>query len=412
MSILSDGRDILSSSIELLYDSDDEVPPSECQITSIDKLSKMFIGDIPYEIPETISRELKEFWICPNSEMLPKESVIKKMFLENDFYPLRSLINHSLENMMNKYVAKNLSAFFNTNIQCGELNFGWNDDGEVTGVIVESHITRVHILDMIRRQGKHCISMTWLEKGYSNQGFDILYYRKNILESIQVDIKELSTSPENVFLDDWSEKYLVQQQKRVDNYRLTRNKYLAEKRLFLNQLQCFRRSVTEMINDPRIHPGFIDYIKKIKLEGVPLDDPVRNLIISQVKDIENNPLYFEDGQICREKNTPEKISFWITRYRDYYCRQLLKKKPIMPFAIRPCKPYKSLLQRNPIARIIKGIHSDSRFKIIIIRIILPGRLAFPPQGKQMYHPSLCYQNPSGEVRSPTRTLTSNGPSCM
>ena len=407
------------------YSSDDEFTEiTSYSLTTPERLSKMLIGESILEnsvdefstcqgnTPETIYRELKEFWIYPNSETLPKESIVKKMFNRNDFTILLDRVDIALKIMIEKYVGKYFSSFFNTSMNSGELDFGWNDFGEVTGVIVRSDITKKQIREMVLVEVRKCIDVT-LPYCESEGKTDRQYYEDKIEKSIDVNISELSTNPDDIRLEDWSEQYLSKQKKRVDTYNILRKEYLREKMIFLNGLRCFRRSVVDMINDHRVHKDFIRYVRKIHLEEVPLDDPIRGRIIQRILELRRgNPIYFDDGQICREKNDPEMLSFWITRFRDHSGFKLLEKKPEKPQIMKPCKPYKSLLQKNPIARIAKGIHGDPRFKMIVIQIILPGRLSFPPSPERNHHPRFSYVDLSGQIRSPERTFNSNGPSCV
>lgn len=398
------------------YSSDDEEEDYvDYSLTSIDELECMYIGAIPYKNPETISRELKEFWVYPSMNDSLKESQIRAMFEHNDFSPLLPHIEKRLSDMIEQYVPKYLCTFLNSRMKEGELIFGINDGGEVTGVLMNANTTVEDIRTMVWRSIQSCIesSFKWKPSRY------LEYYRNAIDQIITVNMAELSTDPADILIDDWHQEYLEKQQHRIDQFTQTRDQYLQKKRYFLSMFEFYRRGVVTMINDTNTHNDLIDYVRTRDIQCLPLtgkplqlDDPIREEIVKEIQSIQVQPVSYYHGQICDEKNDPRNLAFWITRFRDHHCREIMKLRPPTPMLFKPSKLYKGLLQRNPVARIASGINHDPRLKVVIIQIILPGNLSFLPFQGSNYHPFFSFQDSTGEMKTPFRTLNGNGPSCV
>lgn len=395
--------------------SDDEDDYVDYLLTTTEELDDMYIGAIPYETPETISRELKEFWIYPSMDTSLKESEIRTMFEQNNFSPLLPHIKVRLSDMINQYIPKYFCTFFNSKMKEGELIFGINDSGEVTGVLMDINTTIDDIREMVWEIIQRCLKMSLHQKEYKY----LEYYQREIEKVFAVNMVELSTEPDDILIDDGHQEYLEKHQERINRYKRTRDSHIQKKRHFLTKFDHYRRGVVTTINDINIHDDLIDYVRTcyisiLPLTGKPLtlDDPIREEIVKKIRSIQKQPVSYYPGQICDEKIDPKNLAFWITRFRDYHCHEVMKLRPTTPMLFRPCKLYKGLLQKNPVARIATGVNKDPTLKIVIIQIILPGKLSFSPLHITEFHPLFSFQDHNGEIKTPFRTLTKNGPACV
>ena len=137
--------------------SSDDEEYTDYTLTSTEQLDNMYIGAIPYEEPETISRELKEFWIYPSMDSPLKESQIQHMFDHDDFSPLLPLVDKRLNEMIDQYVPRYLCTFFNSKMKEGELIFVLNDGGEVTGVLMNSNTECEDVRKMVWKNVQKCV---------------------------------------------------------------------------------------------------------------------------------------------------------------------------------------------------------------------------------------------------------------
>ncbi len=263
----------------------------------------------------------------------------------------------------------------------------------------------------------------------SNQLDHLDHYYREVCQMVTVNMIELSTDPSNVIIDDWHQDYLEKQLHRIERYHLIRGQYMKKKRRFIKEFDYYRRSVAILVNDVDIRDELVHYIRTAEIPQISLSDPIRENIIAKILTTKNEPISFDQGQIGKEKNDSTRVAFWVTRFRDCYCNEAMKLRPKTPMLFRPGKPYKSLLQRNPVARIAEGIHQDSRLKMVLIQIILPGNLSISlpscegeegneasgpdkKEEKLNFHPTFSYLDKMGQFRSPTRILNENGPSCV
>lgn len=406
--------------------SSDEDEYTEYSLTTSDQLNNMYLGAMPYKNPETISRELKEFWIYPSMNSPLKESQIRDMFEEDDFSPLLPLIRERLKEMIHQYVPRYMCTFFNSKMKEGELIFGLSDGGEVTGVLIDSNTEYEDVRNMVWANVEKCVKGSFGQNIYKSHRPYLNYYLEEIEKVLEVRITELSTKEDDVLIDDWHQRYIDQQRQKMHRYRREMDEYLRQKRKFLSKFEKYRRGIVTTINDPNIHDDLIDFVQTIHISNLPLtggelslDSPVRENIVEEIRGIGETPIEYEDGQIYDEKSDPNNLVFWITRFRDHHCKRIMKLKPSMPLLSRPCKLYKGLLQKNPVTRIARGINDDPRFKMILIQIIFPGKLSFPfplnMPSNNMYHPSISYIDGSDgkeNRKTPFRTLTKNGPACV
>jgi hypothetical protein len=327
-------------------------------LTDFETIQSWFLGAIPFHKPETLKRELKEYRIFQLDDDL-SEDTIRDMFIHNDFHQLVRLAKYRLDNMINRYIPKYFTAFMNTKIRQAELIFGLTDDGEVTGVLVDSLLTKNDILLKVWDQIDTCI------------------------------MKCFSNNPTfcAVFAD-----------------------YKKKMHMFTNHILHYRRSINKMLNDPIVRKELSEFIHTFTTDQYTITDTSRDTVIRIVKGIDDVSVTFAPGQIMDEKDDPNKLAFWITKFRDYRVNKIQAQKPVTPIQ-RTTPLYTSLLLKNPVARIATSIHDATHSKMVVIQIILPGynSISLPPGYD--YHPRFSYQY-GDEIKSPIRCITSNGPSCV
>lgn len=373
-------------------------------LTDFETIQSWFLGAIPFHKPETLKRELKEYRIFQLDDDL-SEDTIRDMFIHNDFHQLVRLAKYRLDNMINRYIPKYFTAFMNTKIRQAELIFGLTDDGEVTGVLVDSLLTKNDILLKVWDQIDTCIM-----KCFSNNPTFCAHYLKHIRSNVDVNIVEISTRPEDIMVDDWSEVHLEQQQARNDEIESVFADYKKKMHMFTNHILHYRRSINKMLNDPIVRKELSEFIHTFTTDQYTITDTSRDTVIRIVKGIDDVSVTFAPGQIMDEKDDPNKLAFWITKFRDYRVNKIQAQKPVTPIQ-RTTPLYTSLLLKNPVARIATSIHDATHSKMAVIQIILPGynSISLPPGYD--YHPRFSYQY-GDEIKSPIRCITSNGPSCV
>ncbi len=405
----SDGLSFYYRLLEANTQDDDRVVTN---VTTKDKLVNMFLGCVPFDCPETISRELKQFWIFTSIKIPLSNSNIREMFESNDFGRLIPYANNRLREMIVGYVPKYFCTFINTEVTECELIFGLSDDGEVTGVLLDSSVTESDIFDMVWDVVEKCIRL---------QDEHLDYYLKEIRESISVNMIELSTDPNDIAIPDWSQQYLDRHQRKIDRYNEIRSKHLRQMRHFTRKMRYYRRGINELVNDRRVHPELIKFVTTYPNVDVDIKDDIIKYITYLM---ENNDIdiTFSSDDIATQKHHPDNLVYWIAKYRDVMSDRIVR--PRGPMNLKPPKLYKSLLLRNPVSRIAGGFHNDARAKMVVIQIILPGYygIRFPfadtsdlngkTNHRMTYHRSFSYVGKNGEIHSPTRVLCGNGPSCV
>lgn len=388
------------------FSSDSDSDSDGDTLTDIDTMQSWFLGAIPYINPETLKRELKEFRTLQSIETDLSEETIRNMFVHNDFRQLVPFATARLDNMINHYIPKYFTTFMNTKIQQAELIFGLTDDGEVTGVLVDSSLTENDILLKVWEQIDACIM-----KCFSSNPAFCAHYLKHIRSNVDVNIVEMSTRPEDIMVDDWSEIHLEQQRARIDKVDGILSDYKKKMHAFTNRILHYRRSINKMLNDPTVRRELIEFIRTFTTDQCTITATNRDTVIRIVRGMDYTSVTFAPGQIMDEKDDPNKLAFWITKFRDTRVDEIQAQRPVTPMHQKAIPLYTSLLLKNPVARIATSIHDATHSKMVVIQIILPGynSISLPPGYD--YHPRFSYQY-GDEIKSPIRCITSNGPSCV
>jgi hypothetical protein len=376
-----------------------------------DEMDEWELGSVPFDVPETMSRELKVYQIITSADASVSgitECDLARMFETSDFSGLQSHSLNRLSHMVDYYTPKYFTSFMNTRIEMAEFIIGLTDDGEVTGVVLPFDVTEENVYNMVWSKVEETIRS---QCSYFGGADKIAHYIRHVQKVMEVHMVELDTSKLGL-LDDWSEDFLREQGEKIRIYTEGRTEYLTEMRKVSREMEYYSRSVESMVNDPAMHDEFIEFIRTHQSE-ILVDSVTREKIVSEVLATVDAPMTFEVGQIADEKDDPSNMAFWIATFRDIRVDQIRASRPRAgPMAtVKPGSLYTSLMLRNPVHRIASAVDAEPSLKMVVIQVVFPGKTTIPfPEG-QDFHPSFAYVNSSGAYKTSVRYMTGNGPSC-
>lgn len=376
-------------------------------ITDIDTMQSWFLGAVPFCKPETVRRELKEFRVIQSINSELTENAIRSMFLTNNFHRLVPIATTQLDDMICRYIPKYFTTFMNTEIELAELIFGLTDNGEVNGVIVDYSLTENDIFLKVLAEIDACIIRCFGSSPYYS------HYMKHIRSIVTINMVEMSTRSDDIMIDDWSESYLEKQSRRIKEIERIRTAYNQKMHVFTERILYYRRGINTMLNDPNIRIELVEFIQTFQYDSCTITSTHRQTVIEIVRNIDNTRVVFRPGQIMDELNDPNNLAFWVTKFRDLRVEEIQKDRPRTNVTVNQYTTplYTGLLLKNPIARIANSIHNTTHSKIVVIQIILPGQRSIPYPPRKEFHPRFSYLS-NGEIKSPTRCINSNGPSCV
>lgn len=248
------------------------------------------LGDQHIPLLESLEVEFKEF--CLNeieidnkkiNEIVNSGKVSSKDIFDQDIYK-------NIKYYFYKYIPKYISSFINANIN-GELIFGVNDYGEITGIPffgskeeLEKYIKEINIDKLVRYQGEKSYEIT----------FEI--------KKLKIDIN---------FLENTSDKMIVEYYKNVKKRNLIIKKYKNDHLKWINKMDKYTCKLSILLSTKR------DEFK----EFLTLHSPEH--LNYKIKESEMK-------NINHLKIDPSHYIFWLMKFKDEILTKIKKLKPKMP----------------------------------------------------------------------------------
>ena len=249
-----------------------------------------------YGESENKETEFKEFYlkISPDS-VLSLEEI--NFIVANGIYlkKLNKLIFLNLKKYLIYYLPKYLSCFINTKIN-GKLIFGVNDIGEITGIPYLGQIKINKIYQFINN----------IVSKYLDGIDDISQY---------YDIKFVKLNKDINILDDSADEYIQDMNKRNLRYKTIIEKYIKDKKLWLEKIAVFNTKILEILNNLDLRDELIKFIEKFSTNKI-----IIQLLETQHKFSYDKDMYYR----IKDRNH---IFFWVAKFKDFKINELQKIKP-------------------------------------------------------------------------------------
>lgn len=257
-----------------------------------------------YPYTENLHREFKEFCFKIDLSIVFSNKEILEILTTGKWYSkMSSLILQNINLYLVNYLPKYISCFCNANIN-GELYFGINDDGEITGIPSKIPLTSEIIMKMIIRN-----IPSYLDIPNSD-----LFLKQNI----SVNIVELDVDPillDTTEVDNIIRQYKSKVRKKNEAYR----KYKIAKHKWLKRLNRYRKLFT-MINNKIIREEFVEWMVNKKIYS----DKIKKELDSEIVEI---PDY---NTIIQKKKDKTCMLYWLMKYKDICVEVLCNKRPKKP----------------------------------------------------------------------------------
>lgn len=336
-----------------------------------------YIGD------ESIVDEFKEFRF---TDRTIADALSRTDFSINNIDMFMTMCEEGLEFYINKYFQKYLISFANSNIIEGRLHFGISDYGEIIGIPIAFKLI-TNNYNIIHKMIYNAID------NIKSQIDSRLF--KEIKSKIRVEIIPVDTSTINDFGYDLT-SYMHERHKEYKLYHDAEQSYKQIYTEMMEQIHYYKRPINDIINDPIIRQELKEYI--ICHQNCPSTPE-----INQILDRLNDPaaIFFQIGDIRKEKESNSNIGYWIAKYRDDKTNDILKRKPERSLISKPLNAYYLLMRdfRPLISYFVK-----KHIQLIRIKITFPGKLSL------YNYKMLCYHH-NGKPKLLIRTTDKNGQPC-
>lgn len=339
--------------------------------------SLLYVGQIIGN--ETLTTEFKEFRFR-DLNISTKDAT--NIIINEQWHLVATYTMGNLKKYFDKYILKYLTCFGNSEIDFGEFYIGISDNGEVIGIPIESRDHIPIIRDMIYDKIK-----IFLESHKNAE---------NIINGISVEIIELEYD-ETLIDNTYSiETQINMFNEKIKHYNEIDRKYCDEKKIWLENLFFAKRAINIFANLQKIRYELVQFVN-----SECNDDVLKKSLIDRFNNPE--PFSYEFGEIPLKKTDINDPAYWLIRYRDQLCENIMIQKPVYHKLIKPVDPYVTIIRdyRSLLGKI--GPVSP----MIVIKIKFPGAKSIKMWEKMYYVDKL------GKEKSPYRTIDSKGePCCM
>ena len=248
------------------------------------------LGDQHIPLLESLEVEFKEF--CFNeiqidtkkiNEIVNSGKVYRKDNFDQDIYK-------NIKCYFYKYIPKYISSFINANIN-GELIFGVNDYGEITGIPffgskeeLEKYIKEINIDKLVKYQGEKCYEIT----------FEI--------KKLKIDIN---------FLENTSDKMIVEYHKNVKKRNLIIKKYKNDHLEWINKMDEYTCKLSILLYSKEY-----EFKKFLSLHSPEhLNYKIKESEMKNINHLKIDPCHY---------------IFWLMKFKDEILTKIKKLKPKMP----------------------------------------------------------------------------------
>lgn len=368
--------------------------------------------------PESLDFEYKEFRLG-----LTYDSTKDYKEIYDDSKELNIYFKDLLISFVEKYICKYTCSFYNSR-RNGKLFIGVSDLGEILGVpILDKDISGISGIrdrfwsNIISELGDKIIGGTGGKTGSGSgtggktgggtggktggktgggtEGGTEGGLPKKLLDNINVEFKKIDTNDFITHCYPKSEDFIETQIKLSEEYTKNKNKYLEKKKIFIDFIDKYRKSLNVILTNPDLRKTFVEFLKMMM---------VYNYFEKYL--FYNPKLEFSSETIKIHKHNPLSIIFWCAIFRDFITDIAIKYiRPIVDYSYREIDPYFTILQefRPCVSSLV-----DRGFNLYIIKISF-NFSGIDPKEKDI---SYKFESETGcEIRSPIRTNSEDGDPC-
>jgi len=333
-----------------------------------------------YSIPECIDREHKAFCLSDLSD-LDYNDVRELTYQFRRGHLSDILVKSSLENFIEKYLAKYITNYGNADID-GVLTCGIDDDLLITGIPSVTPITEHDIINIIRKILPNTL--------------DTLNEWNSVLSALKVSVMPLHID-KDVLPDDTIEEILNRHESEVMEYNDAISQYRIDFMSWLCRMNFYKQKLDTIINIPRFRKELVDFINSIE----DIEDPKNHHIPSVVNELNQKTLIHIDEtseSLALYETKPDTILYWVMKFRDFKTKEYLSFKP-------------PKVQRHvtnimiPLTRHFDFVHKfvDNGVNYYLMRIHINGTKLPLKDMTYLWR---------GSWVSKTRALLKNGPGCV
>lgn len=322
---------------------------------------------------ENESLEFKDFYLKIEPDILLNENEIEEVILTGKWNEnLNNLIDINIKQYLKSYIPKYVSCYMNSKIN-GNLIFGIDDIGEVTGIPYKGNIDYQKILKYIKR------TISKYTKGLPN------------LDHINVNITKLEYDLD--ILEDNAGDQINLLKTKNEEYNFKIKEYRKNKKKWMEELSKYSTNFYNILNNKESRKRVIQYCKKYCPNKYIID------YIDNDKIIEVNC----NTQLYKRFRDPNDLMYWAGKYKDDNIEKLKLSKPYrkdMPKLIN-----NSLILRKISDMRLRFLSNNENINYFLININIDGRI----NDKNI---KFKLDNKSNDWYTRNRILIPTGPSCI
>lgn len=339
--------------------------------------------------PESLDLEYKEFRLG-----LTYDSTKDYKEMYEDSEKLNVYFKDLLVSFTEKYICKYTCSFYNSR-RNGKLFIGVSDLGEILGVpILDKDISNIRnkVWDKIIQELNETIVFESNDKIIQESSDKNL---TKILDNIKVEFIKIDNNDFITHCYPSSEDFIESQIKLSEEHNKNKKKYVDKKKIFIDFIDKYRKSLNVIMTDPDLRKSFEDFLKMMTVY-----DYFEKYLFYNPK------LEFSSETIKIHKHDPHSIIFWCAIFRDFITDIAIRYiRPLADYSYREIDPYFTILQdfRPCVSSLV-----DRGFNLYIIKISFNFSEIDPKEKDISYK----VENETGfEVRSPYRTKSEEGDPC-
>lgn len=245
---------------------------------------------------ETLEDEFKEFILKLDLEQYYEKEDIKNIIINGKLdYTFNQVILDNLEHYFKYYLPRYISIFGNSKLKNGNLYFGINDFGEITGIPYLGELN-IDILNEFLSNIYHFVK----NDKYS---FDEIKNKINI-ELIKVDIDTNILDDNNIL-----KKIIKSHFEKFTKYKKEYEEYIINKHKWIKNISKYTISIITMGNNPIFREEIIKFIKK-------REDYENYTEIIKFYESDSMIDILTADEITARKTNMNDIIYWVASYKD------------------------------------------------------------------------------------------------
>lgn len=292
---------------------------------------------------ETITREYKAFSLKVDPYMFYDEHEIKKICTVGKIdQRFNQLIMKNVSHFIKYYIPRYISAFSSLEEENGELYFGVDDFGEITGIPFLGNLDKDEILKKIKKSIRESVITTDETKDY-------------LMETIDVKIIKLKIDP-YLFYSNLDETIKLIESSHSERKKMV-DDYYQEWCKWQEKLHKYTIKLKNVLHNPETFQEFAEYIKE--------RDPTKLHVLSQVDNFDEDL-----KNVAEFKKDDNNLMYWICNFRDDFIDIVVAERPMKPkIASKKMNYYNEFIKLYELRE--KLIKNNPNVNYYLLKIKLP-----------------------------------------